>query len=225
MKAIAVANALAAVALLVAAVPAVAQPYGATPGHSFEITPYAAYRFGGELDDVDFDDDFFDLFDVEADDGGALGVVFDARLGQGGWFLELWASRQETELTENAGFFVPPASLFDLTVDYYHAGFLYEWRPGQVHPFFAGSIGATRFQPEQDGLDDLLRPSFSLGGGVKVMFADNVGLRLEGRLITTLIDQDDDDFCDRRRRDGCFDFDDDIYFYQGEARVGLVLGF
>lgn len=224
MKAMPIANAiaLAAAALLLAAAPASAQPYG-PPDHSFEITPYAAYRFGGEFDNVDFDDDFFDLIDIQVEDGGAVGVIFDARLG-GNWFLELWASRQDTELTESGGFFIPPEGLFDLTVDYYHVGVLYEWRPGQAHPFIAGSIGATSFQPDLAGLDDLVRPSLSLGGGVKVMFSDNVGLRLEGRLISTLIDQDNDEFCGRRRR-VCYDFDDDVYFYQGEARVGLVIGF
>jgi opacity protein-like surface antigen len=211
---------LAASALLLAALPAAAQPYG-PPETSFEITPFGAYRFGGEFDSVDFDDDFFDLIDVEVDDGAAFGVAFDARLG-GGLFLELWASRQETELTENAGIFLPTEALFDLEVDYYHAGILYEWRPGQAHPFFAASVGATRFSPDAPGLDDLVRPSFSLGGGVKLMFSDNVGLRLEGRLVTTLVEEDDEEFCSRRV---CYDFDEDIYFYQGEARAGLVVAF
>ena len=209
-----------AAAVLLGAVPAAAQPYG-PPGGSIQVSAFAAYRFGGEFDSVDFDDDVFDLIDVEVDDGGAYGVALDARLS-GGLFLELWVSRQETDLVENEGIFLPTEALFDLTVDYYHAGLLYEWLPGQAHPFFAVSVGATRFQPDAPGLDDLLRPSFSLGGGVKVMFSENVGLRLEGRLISTLVEEDDDEFCDRRV---CYDFDEDIYFYQGEARAGVVVGF
>lgn len=215
---------LAVIALLAAAAPAGAQTYGpgyGPPATSFEITPFAAYRFGGEFDSVDFDDNLFDLIQLEVDDGAALGVVFDARLA-GGLFLELWASRQDTELTQNEGIFLPTEALFDLEVDYYHAGLLYEWRPGQVHPFFAASVGATRFRPDAPGLDDLTRPSFSLGGGVKVMFSESVGLRLEGRLISTWVEEDDDDFCSRRV---CYDFDEDVYFYQGEARAGLVVAF
>lgn len=211
---------LAAAALLLAALPAAAQSYG-PPGKSFEITPFAAYRFGGEFDSVNFDDGFFDLIDVEVADGGALGAIFDARLG-GGLFLELWASRQDTELKASEGLFLPAEALFDLELDYYHAGLLYEWTPGQARPFIAGSIGATRFAPDAPGLDDLVRPSLSLGGGVKVMFSDAIGLRLEGRLITTWVEEDDEEFCNRRV---CYDFDEDVYFYQGEARAGLVIAF
>jgi hypothetical protein len=213
---------LAAAAALLLALPAAAQPYG-PPGDSVQISVFAAYRFGGEFDSVGFEDDFFDdLIDIEVDDGAGLGVALDVRLS-GGLFLELWASRQETELVENEGLFLPTEALFDLDVDYYHAGLLYEWRPGQVRPFFAVSIGATRFSPDAAGLVDLIRPSFSLGGGVKMMFSESVGLRLDGRLISTVVEADDDEFCDRRRF--CYDFDDDVYFYQAEARAGVVVVF
>jgi len=217
---------LAGAAVLLLALPAAAQPYGqpyGPPDDSIQLSVFAAYRFGGEFDSVGFEDDFFDdLIDIEVDDGAGLGVALDVRLS-GGLFLELWASRQETELVENEGLFLPTEALFDLDVDYYHAGLLYEWRPGQARPFFAVSIGATRFAPDAAGLDDLTRPSFSLGGGVKMMFAENVGLRLDGRLISTIVEADDDEFCDRRRF--CYDFDDDVYFYQTEARAGLVVVF
>lgn len=216
---------LAASALLLA-LPAAAQPYGQPYGpydDSVQLSVFAAYRFGGEFDGVGFDDDFFDDFvDLEADDGAGFGVALDVRL-TGGLFLELWASRQETELVENEGIFLPVDALFDLDVDYYHAGLLYEWRPGQVHPFFAVSVGATHFAPDDPGLDDLTRPSFSLGGGVKMMLAENVGLRLDGRLISTVVEADDEEFCDHGRF--CYDFDDDVYFYQTEARAGLVFAF
>lgn len=211
---------IAAAALLFAAFPAAAQPYGPAE-KSFQLTPFAGYRFGGEFDNVDFDDFFFDVTDVEVDDGGSFGVIFDARL-TGGLFLELWASRQDSELTASDGLFLPAEALFDLEVDYYHVGLLYEWTPGQAHPFFAVSVGATRFAPDEAGLDDLIRPSLSLGGGAKVMFSEAVGLRLEGRLISTWVEEDDERFCNRRR---CYDFDEDVYFYQVEARAGLVVAF
>jgi hypothetical protein len=216
----AITKTLAGAALLLVALPAAAQSYG-PPGKSFEITPFAGYRIGGEFDSVDYDDFFFDLIDVEVDDGAALGVVFDARLA-GGLFLELWASRQDTELSASEGLFLPAEALFDLDLDYYHVGLLYEWTPGHVRPFIAGSIGATHFAPKAVGLDDLTRPSLSFGGGAKVMFNETVGLRLEGRLVTTWVEENDDEFCNRRV---CYDFDEDVYFYQGEARAGLVVAF
>jgi hypothetical protein len=209
-----------AAALLLGAVPAAAQPYGPPEG-SIQFSAFGVYRFGGEFDSVDFDDEVFDLIDLEVDDGGGFGVALDARLS-GGLFLELWVSRQESDVAENAGIFLPADALFDITIDYYHAGLLYEWLPGQAHPFFAFSMGATRFEPDSPGLDDLIRLSFSFGGGVKVMFSDNVGLRAEGRFVSTLIEEDDDEFCDVHV---CYDFDDDVYFYQTEARAGVVVAF
>jgi hypothetical protein len=56
-----------------------------------------------------------------------------------------------------------------------------------------------------------------------MMFSESVGLRLDGRLISTVVEADDDEFCDRRRF--CYDFDDDVYFYQAEARAGVVVAF
>ncbi len=220
----AITKAIAAAALLFAAFPAAAQTSG--PGYgpaakSFQISPFVGYRFGGGFDRVDYDDDFSDLIDVEIDDGGVFGVVFDARLSEG-LFLELWASRQQTELGEDAGLFLPPEALFDIDVDYYHAGLIYEWTPGQVRPFFGFSAGATRFIPDGPGLDELIRPSFSFGGGVKVMFSEAVGLRLEGRWISTWVEAGDDEFCDHH---SCYDFDQDVYFYQIETGVGLVVAF
>lgn len=220
----ATAKALAAAALLFAAFPAAAQTYApgyGPPGKRFEITPYVGYRIGGDFDSVYYDDDFSDLLDVEVDAGEVFGVVFDARLVEG-LFLELWASRQDTSLSDFEGLFVHPEALFDLEVDYYHVGLLYEWTPGQVHPFFTFSGGATRLSPDDPGLDDLTRPSFSFGGGVKVMFGETVGLRLEGRWVSTWVEAGDDEFCDRH---SCYDFDQDIYFYQIETGAGLVIAF
>jgi hypothetical protein len=54
------------------------------------------------------------------------------------------------------------------------------------------------------------------------MFSEHVGLRLEGQFLSTLLDEDDDEFCDVHF---CYDFDDDVYFYQVETRGGVVVAF
>jgi opacity protein-like surface antigen len=128
------------------------------------------------------------------------------------------ASRQDTELIRSSGFFNPETVLLDLEVDYYHVGVLYQWTPGQIHPFVAASVGATVFRPEGSFIDDESRFSFSFGGGVKVMLSDHFGLRFEGRAFSTLV-QDDDEFCDD------FYCDDEEYLLQGEVRGGLVFAF
>ncbi|MEM9594134.1 MAG: outer membrane beta-barrel protein [Acidobacteriota bacterium] len=191
----------------------------ATAAHAggVEITPFVGQRFGGE-----FTDEFADLFfDIEVDDGESTGVAvaFDTGVN---WQLELMWSHQESELVET-GFLLPDLRLFDIDVDYYHVGMLYQWRPGQIQPFVVGSIGATNFGPGPSDLSDETRPSVSLGGGVKIMFNEHFGLRFEARGFSTIVETDDDIFCDEFL-DDCRGYDDE-YFFQGEARAGLVLRF
>ena len=63
-----------------------------------------------------------------------------------------------------------------------------------------------------------------IGGGVKIFFQDWVGLRFEGRLFATELDEDDDSvFCGRH--DPCRHFHEGDYFEQAEVRLGLTLKF
>ncbi|MEM7482237.1 MAG: outer membrane beta-barrel protein [Acidobacteriota bacterium] len=186
---------------------------------SFEITPFAGYRFGGEFDR--FDNDFFGIGrDVEVDEGASYGVMVDFAVNPA-VAVELLASRQQTELRLEGGIFEPDARLFDLDVDYYHVGGRYQWTPGQVQPFVVVSAGVTQLSPDNGGSDETYF-SASFGGGAKIAFSDHVGLRFEGRLFTTVVDEEDEVFCDRRF---CYEYDDGEYLYQGEGIVGLVFTF
>lgn len=211
---------LALVAVLALGAAGVDAPSAAA--QSFEIVPTVGYRFGGDFDTFDLDDDeFFELVDLEVDDGASFGVTADIRLA-GSLYLELLASRQDTELTEDELFFDDEERLFDLEVDYLHAGIMYRWEPGQVQPFVTFTGGLTRFSPQASDVDDETRPSLSIGGGVQLMFARNAGLRLEGRYFATIVDNDEEVFCNRSV---CYEFDDSTYFYQGQVSAGLVLAF
>ena len=108
----------------------------------------------------------------------------------------------------------------DLELEYWHLGFLYQWAPGQVRPYLVASLGATRFDPV--GLTGETRFSWSLGGGFKLMFSDNVGLRFDGRFYSTLVDEDDDVFCDPF---GCYRLDDSTYLLQGDVKGGIIFAF
>lgn len=185
-----------------------------------EISPYYGYRFGGEFESGD--DFFFNNFGLEINDGSSYGLTVGFNVSSNSQ-IELLYSHQETSLLEDASFLDNGFPLFDLDVDYLHVGYLYEWKAGQVRPFIVGSLGITRFAPDTSVLDDDERFSVGLGGGVKVMFSDNFGLRFELRGFSTLIDQDDDVFCDSR--DFCYSYGDEDYLVQGEAKAGLVLAF
>ena len=181
----------------------------------FEITPFAGYRLGGELDDLDFGD----TFDFE--DTDSLGLVLDFAVAPNA-YIEILYSGQETELEVDTGLFFGDEPLFDIDVDYWHIGGLYQWEIGQVIPFVVASVGITELDPQPSGLDSETAFSMGIGGGVKLMFGDNFGLRLEGRGFTTFVDSDQETFCGDFN---CYGYRDTDFLWQFEARTGLVLAF
>lgn len=182
----------------------------------FEITPTAGFRFGGN-----FETDSCCLFDpdLQVDDGSSLGVTLDVAVTRH-FQVELLFGRQDTTLVDNHGF-GGDEPLFDLDLDYYHAGVLYQWLPGQIRPYVVGTLGATLFDPAPSDLDNEYRFSVSVGGGVKIMATENFGVRLEGRFYSTVIEARDE-FCDFG---GCYTSDNGQYLYQGEVRAGLIFAF
>lgn len=79
-------------------------------------------------------------------------------------------------------------------VEYYQIGGLklIEIRSERIKPFGLFSLGATRFKyfniVNSDGeefgdSDDVWRFSIALGGGIKIMLGEKVGLRVQGRLL------------------------------------------
>lgn len=180
-----------------------------------ELSPFATLPFGGEFESDRFDD-FVD-FDIDDGSGYGLSLAFDLF---GDLQLELFWSHQESDLVEQGGFLFDDFVVSDLDIDYYHAGLLYQWGGGQFHPFIAGSLGVTEFNPGDPVLDNESRFSIGVGGGFKVFFNQSFGLRLEARAFTTVIDEGDE-IC--RRRD-CY-YDDGTYFLQGELRGGMIFAF
>lgn len=186
--------------------------------NKFQITPTAGYRTSGQLTATDRD--FLDDADVEVDKSSVFGVIVDIPIGQSGFGIELLANRQKSAFSIDPGLFEPTEELGDVELTYVHGGFYYEWAGGQVVPFVSATAGVTRIDPQFDDLEAEDRASASLGGGVKIFFNRNIGLRLEGRGYWTDLDtrfRDDDN----RRRDR----EVNEALYQGEAVAGLIFAF
>ncbi|HXU32084.1 MAG TPA: outer membrane beta-barrel protein [Thermoanaerobaculia bacterium] len=185
----------------------------------FQITPTAGYRTSGQLTATNRD--FLNDADIEVDKSSVFGVIVDIPFGQSGFGFEVLANRQESAFTLDPGIFEPSEQLGDVEISYLHGGIYYEWGGGQVVPFISATGGVTRIDPKFSDLEAEDRASASLGGGVKIFFNRNLGLRLEGRGYWTDLDarfRDDDD--DRRR-----DRDINQALYQGEASAGLIFAF
>lgn len=199
-----------ALALALAAAPALAQD-----SYRFELTPQAQFRWGGELAG---ENSAISDFDLDVNEGEAFGLTFDIPLSSN-IQLELLASRQSTDLRFDEGIFGDDATVADIDIAYYHVGVLFQGGSREVVPFFVASAGATNLDPDVPGASSETRFSLSLGGGVKVFFTDNIGMRFEGRGFWTAIDSDGDSDCRHRCDWDDYGYDD---LNQGTASVGLI---
>jgi opacity protein-like surface antigen len=190
--------------------------------YRFELTPTVAYRWGGTLSGED--NALFET-DLELDSGPAYGVTLDIPLSSR-IQLELLFNRQSTELSFDRALFGGAARVADIDVSYYHVGLLWQGGHERVSPFFVASIGGTNLDPQFAGGSSEDRFSLSLGGGVKIFFSENIGLRLEGRGFFTELGNRG-----RSHRDSCYYYDDYYGYYddcygedlsQGQASIGLI---
>lgn len=189
---------------------------------SLEITPFAAYRWGGQIDQ---DQSAIDT-DLNVEHNGSFGLVVEVPLIRdfGGEIpasmnLELSAARQGSELTSDPGLFAPGTVVSDLDVTYYHGGLVLQMPMQGFSPFLALSAGFTTLEPDRPELDDETRFSGSFGAGAKVWVARNVGFRFEFRGFATSLGEDEDLDCDFY----CGEYYDAMN--QAEARLGLIVSF
>ena len=145
-------------------------------GQALEVTPFVGYRFGGG---------FFERVTgqpVDLDGARAVGAVVNVRVGDG-LFAEALFTHQAARVTVRAGPFAPPVD-WRIRVDHWQGGALQEFgRSPRVRPFATGLLGLTHYAAEGD---DEIRFSVGGGGGVKLMPARRVGVRLDGRVFATL---------------------------------------
>ena len=143
----------------------------------FEITPFYGWQFGGGVAVIGGD--------LEIKDAAVYGVILDVTM-RPGTQLELSYSRQETELQSNP-FGLPRETLFDMTVEYWQIGGLGFTQRGGARPFGSFTLGATHYNPDSVTLDGEWRFSMVLGGGVKIIPSERLGIRLQGHLLTTFL--------------------------------------
>lgn len=182
----------------------------------YELSPSFGFQFGGEHEA--FDD--LGRFEIQVDESDSLGLTFDLPLSRHFQIEFLWLE-QDTELRLDEGF--GETVFFDDTkLSFWHAGGLWQWVGGQVQPFVTATAGVTRIDPGITRVETEHKPSLSFGGGVKVFFTDHFGLRLDGRLLVTILETNDHDHDGCCRRHGR---DDSSELTQGRFAAGLILAF
>ena len=93
---------------------------------NFEITPFAAYRIGGQFNEKDGDGQF------ELNESNAQGIMLNVRANANGQW-ELLYAHQDTEV-DTQGLFVSDP-IIDLDVDYFHLGGTYLFDGDKFRPF------------------------------------------------------------------------------------------
>jgi hypothetical protein len=178
-----------------------------------EISPYGAYVFGGTLQKGATN--LFDE-DVDVDDHSAwglrIGYNVTSRFG-----IEASYLHEETRLVSRGGLFEPNTALVDMDVDMLEGTMLFHMGSRRFRPFFSMGFGATRLDLHDGDFSSDTRARFSLGGGFKLWFAPNAGMRMDVKRHWTAIDTDSDNcrHCD----------DENDVLGQTEVSAGVIFAF
>ena len=188
-----------------------------TTAYKFEITPFIGYRTGGQFEEINGDAEF------KLNESESLGFLFNVAANTKGQYEFLYA-RQSTEVDSGGVFVNDPR--FDLDVEYYQFGGTYLFDGDVARPFFAMTIGMSRFDPQPAEFSAENFFSASVGGGVQLNPGGRFGVRLEGRVYTSLIDDNSRIFCGTDGGvGGCLIEIDGTLLTQWEARAGIVFRF
>jgi hypothetical protein len=144
-----------------------------------EITPFYGYQFGGYLPT------YKGKLDISNDDN--FGVIIDIETAslQRGTYLELSYSRQDGRLTYKDGLTNEIKVQFDLAIEYYQIGGLFEQDLSgkSFKGFGMFSLGVSRWAPKESKYNDEWIFSATLGLGLKAFLTPRFGLRFQGRML------------------------------------------
>ena len=179
-----------------------------------EIEPFYGYQFGGSFDVV--------RGKLSVPAASNWGFTLNVRVADDG-MIEFLYSRQDSQLQFQQAGLGPKEDLFDLAVEYYHGGGLYEFSDGPAKPYVALGVGMLRLNPKPDGLDSEWRFSASAAAGIKVM-PGRVGFRAEFRWLIPFYGSGFTIGCGLPG--GCFTgVSGFAVTSQGNVNAGLIIGF
>lgn len=183
----------------------------------FEITPFGAYRYGGEFEDAD------SSLSLELNDGASYGLIFNARHSPTTQWEIIYSHQEADAKTAGLGLSDP---VLDIDIDYLQAGGTYLWEGDTARPFLAATLGVAQVDVGNPGYDSDSFFSFSLGLGLQFAPTNRLGLRLEARGYGTLLDSESDLFCQFGPSNNiCAVRIDGTIMWQLEALAGIVFRF
>jgi opacity protein-like surface antigen len=190
------------------------------PTHNIEITPFAGYVFGGSFEDDEEASTANQAVDL--DDAASYGLIVNWP-AEPNTEWEIYLSRQSTSF-ENVGLFAPdePASP-DLDISFLQAGGTYFFEGELARPYIVATVGVSRFEPDDSAFDSETFFAFGIGGGVKLAPTSRIGLRLEGRVLGSVVSSESAVFCrSGPAANGCLVAATGSMVWQWEVLAGVV---
>jgi hypothetical protein len=178
-----------------------------------ELVPSIGYRFGGSVYD------YGSVRSLDVRDSEAYGLTVGFDLGVDNQVFVRWM-RQDTEVDDYRG---PQDQRFGLAIEHWHVGGMHNFDPfDTVQPFVEGMLGLTYMNPDPRDIRSSSRFSAGLGGGIRIMPSDRIGLRLGARTVWTAVNSGGGVFCGPW---GCSLGFSGSGFWQIEGEIGLVVRF
>jgi hypothetical protein len=180
-----------------------------------EISPFSGIQFGGGI--------LSRPGQLEIEPDLAYGVIVDVRVRPDAT-LQMLYGRQDTalEFVSNDPLF-PRRVRAGLAVEYYHLGGAVEFGEGRLRPYFALTVGATRFDPKVEDVGSEWRFSIGSGLGVKTFLSPRFGLRVEGRVWPTFLQTSGGFLCSLPG--ACLVSVEADFLTQGSATAGFFVAF
>jgi len=190
-----------------------ATPLAAQSG--IELTPTVGYRFGGTVAS--------ETGTFSADPNLAWGATLGFRVKRDG-LVEFVYSRQSTGIQfdpDTAG----KVSVGDGSIEYFQVGGALEFGQNEkTMPYFALTVGGTRFASKSANYGDDWRFSWGAALGFKTYLSQHVGLRAQARLWMSTLSSDSDFWC--TLPGGCVIVaSNGVFFTQGELSGGVMFVF
>ena len=187
-------------------------------GHFLQLSPFVGYRFGGSFEDKETEEDY----DVDNSSSYGLIVNFPAQ-DYTEW--EIYYSKQQTEI--KTGGLLASQSVVDIDIETLQIGGTYLVdRTDLVQPYIVATIGVTRIDPTSINTSSDEYFAFSIGGGWKFFPSKRVGIRLDGRVLGTVIDSDTDIFCQTGpEANQCFIQNKGDMLWQFETQASVIFRF
>jgi hypothetical protein len=180
-----------------------------------ELSPFGGIQFGGNVQS------FPGRLEIETD--MAYGVIVDLRVRPDATIQALYGREDTTLDFQSSDLFFPRRVRVGLAVEYYHLGGAVEFGEGKLRPYFALTVGATRFDPKVEDVGSEWRFSIGSGLGVKAYLSPRFGVRLEGRVWPTFLQTSGGFLCSLPG--GCLAEIEADFLTQGSATAGFFVTF